>query len=114
MLGRPTANSIAINALSDTNAAAYFEYGTAKGVYTQQTVVTNLVASQPFEVVLSGLQPDTRYYYRLRLKYAGESSFEADAEHSFIRNGHRAPPSPSAFRAILTRTGWQDVRLPTL
>ncbi len=93
VLGRPTANSIAINALSDTNAAAYFEYGTATGVYTRQTFVTNLIASQPLEVVLTGLQPDTRYYYRLRLQYAGETSFEADVEHTF----HTQRPPGSTF-----------------
>ena len=93
VLGRPTADSIAINALSDTNAAAYFEYGTATGAYSQQTGITNLLAGLPVEVVLSGLEPGTRYFYRLRLKYAGESSFEADAEHTF----HTQRPPGATF-----------------
>jgi hypothetical protein len=84
VLGRPTANSIAINALSDTNLVAYFEYGTQPGVYPSQSTVTNLAAGQPQEVVLDSLQANTRFYYRLRFHAMGETTFLAGAEHTFM------------------------------
>jgi len=93
VLGRPTATSIAINAVSDANAAAYVEYGLATGVYSHQTGITNLSAGQPVEVVLTGLQPNARYFYRLRFEYAGATTFEADVEHTF----HTQRPPGSTF-----------------
>jgi len=63
------------------------------GVYSNQTGITNLSAGQPVEVVLTGLQPNTRYYYRLRFEYAGYTTFETDVEHTF----HTQRPPGSTF-----------------
>jgi Calcineurin-like phosphoesterase len=93
VLGRPTAHTIVVNALSASNAVAYIEFGLAPGVYSWQTGATNLAAGQPQEITLNGLQPDTRYYYRLRFESDGDTSYEADAEHSF----HTPRPPGSTF-----------------
>ena len=95
VLGRPTDNSIVINALAGTNLTAYFEYGTQAGLYTAVTSATHLTAGQPVEVVLSPLQPNTRYYYRLRYQAAGAVTFLAGAEHTFMTQ--RAPGSTFTF-----------------
>jgi Calcineurin-like phosphoesterase len=95
ILGRPTADSIAINALATTNLTAYFEYGTQSNVYTGQTPVTNLFAGQPLEVVLSSLSANTRYYYRLRFQLPGGTTFLADTEHTFMTQ--RPPGSTFTF-----------------
>ena len=95
ILGRPTDRSIVINALANSNCAAYFEYGTQSGIYSGQTVVTNLVAGQPAEIAIGSLQANTRYYYRLRYQAAGEAGFSADTEHTFMTQ--RAPGSTFTF-----------------
>ena len=95
ILGRPTADSIAINALATTNLTAYFEYGTQSNVYTGHTPVTNLFAGQPLEVVLSSLSANTRYYYRLRFQLPGGTTFLADTEHTFMTQ--RPPGSTFTF-----------------
>ncbi|MBN2432375.1 MAG: hypothetical protein JXQ27_12945 [Acidobacteria bacterium] len=49
------------------NAIGYFEYGTATGVYSQQTAAVSLgadIADVPYQVDISGLQPSTPYVYR--------------------------------------------------
>src|SRR5512141_2253837 len=72
VLGRPTASTMTVNVLSEANVLAYIEYGTQSTVYASQTGVTNLPANQPVEIDLTGLSADTRYYYRLNYKLAGD------------------------------------------
>ena len=93
VLGRPTANSITVNALAETNLAAYFEYGMQSGVYSIQTAVTNFLAGQPAEVAFGSLQANTRYHYRLRFSTDGGATYLADTEHSFMTQR----PSGSTF-----------------
>jgi phosphodiesterase/alkaline phosphatase D-like protein len=69
-LGNPTDTSIAINVVPDANATIYYEYGTTSGVYTNQTAPVAALANEPSEVVLTGLQPNTRYFYRMRYEAA--------------------------------------------
>ena len=83
VLGRPTATSVTVNALADTDLTAYFEYGTQTGVYDHHTAITNLPAGQPTETVFGPLQGNTRYYYRLRFTSAGSLNYLADAEYNF-------------------------------
>jgi hypothetical protein len=56
----------------------YYEYGTSPGVYTVQTAPQAAAAGEPLETLIGGLQPDTRYYYRLRYGDA------AGMDHSFM------------------------------
>jgi PKD repeat protein/phosphodiesterase/alkaline phosphatase D-like protein len=95
VLGRPTTSSVTVNALADTNLIAYIDYGTQSTVYSSQTSVTNLTAVQPAEVDLTGLQPDTRYYYRLNYKLAGDPSYQTTPEYTF--HTQRAPGSTFTF-----------------
>jgi hypothetical protein len=85
ILGRPTANSIVINALANSQS----------GLYTGQTPVTNLMAGQPLEVTIGSLQANTRYYYRMRFQSPGGATFLADTEHTFITQ--RPPGSTFTF-----------------
>ena len=89
MPGRPTNNSLTLNVIPDNAIELYGEYGTAPGVYTMRTTAQALAANTPREIVLEGLQPDTRYYYRLR---AGDT---ATAERTFVTQ--RAPGSSFVF-----------------
>ncbi len=95
LLGRPTASGITVNALADTNLTMYISYGTASGTYTGQTSVTNLVANQPLEMTLTGLQSNTRYFYRLNYQLSGESAYHQSPECAFYTQ--RAPGSTFTF-----------------
>ncbi|MEI6562874.1 MAG: metallophosphoesterase [bacterium] len=95
LLGRPTDNSITINILADSDLAAYIDYGNLSGAYACQTALTNLIANAPTEVEITGLQADTRYYYRLSYKQASESSYHVDQEHTF--HTQRGPGSTFTF-----------------
>ena len=70
LLGRPTDHSVTINVVTDTAIDAYFEYGTQSGgPYTQTSPASgaagpaSTAANVPLVVVLSGLSPNTQYFY---------------------------------------------------
>jgi hypothetical protein len=90
LLGRPTDHSVTVNAIAGQAVEAYFEYGTAAGAYGSQTSPTAF-PSGVIEVVIDGLAPNTRYYYRKRHRPSGSpDDFIAGAEHSFHTQRSRA------------------------
>ena len=100
VLGRPTDRSITVNVLFTANQdSVYLEYGESSGALMQQTAPKqNIRANEPFEDVISGLEPNRRYYYRVRYRVAGQTSFGASAEHSF--HTQRAQGSTFTFTLI--------------
>lgn len=87
--GRPTATSVTLNVVPAVALELFYEYGVASGNYTAQTTLQRAAAATPLETLLTGLQPDTRYYYRLRYGDA------AGPEQSFVTA--RAPGSTFTF-----------------
>ncbi len=83
ILGRPTDNSITVSVLFDQATDLYIEYGAVSGVYTSSTTQITNVAGTPDEIDLTGLNADTKYYYRTRYRASGGGTFLAGTEHSF-------------------------------
>jgi hypothetical protein len=84
VLGRPTNNSVSVNAIISQGGQAYFEYGTASGTYTSgQTATLPVTAGQPVKTVISGLAPNKQYYYRLRFQPTGLTEWASGEEFSF-------------------------------
>ena len=79
--------------MADAALDIYFEYGTSSGSYTHQTDQVASVADVPVEVVIDGLAPNTRYYYRMAYRETGETEWIFRDEHSF----HTQRPPGSAF-----------------
>lgn len=84
MLGRITNNSVTVNVAFDRDMQVYVEYGTVPGAYPSKTQVQLAPANKPLEIVLSGLQANTRHYYRVQYAPSGSSSFTARPERSFF------------------------------
>ena len=89
ILGRPTNTSVTANIVPAAAMTVYYEYGTSSGSYSSQTQPQNASAGVPLEMLISGLQPNTRYYYRLHY------DDEIEAEHSFVTQ--RTPGSTFTF-----------------
>ncbi|MEI7643973.1 MAG: hypothetical protein WCJ55_06805, partial [Chloroflexales bacterium] len=89
ILGRPTDRSITLNVVPASALEIAYEYGTAPGTYTARTAPQTATASTPLETLIDGLQPNTRYYYRIRY---GDV---AGPEGSFVTQ--RAPGSAFTF-----------------
>ena len=82
ILGRPTDTSITASVLLDKSTEWYAEYGTSPGVYAFTSKSVQGEAGIPFELDLTGLQPNTRYYYRIQYKGNG-SSYSVTPEYNF-------------------------------
>lgn len=95
LLGRPTDVSITVSVLFDQNAEFYLEYGTAPGIYNQSTFNTVAMNRIPEEVELTGLNPNTRYYYRMLYKFSGATVYTSTPEYSF--HTQRPPGEPFTF-----------------
>jgi hypothetical protein len=89
ILGRPTDTSVTVNVVPAVTMEIYYEYGTTPGAYTNSTTLQTAAAGAPLETLIDGLQPNMRYYYRIR--YGGQ----AGQEHTF--HTQRAPGSTFTF-----------------
>ena len=93
ILGRPTTNSIAVHALSEQGTAVYVEYGDRPAGYTSQSAIIEANGDNVAEVALTGLQPDSRYYYRVNYRSAADENYRAGEEYTF----HTQRPTGSSF-----------------
>jgi len=111
-LGMPTQNSIVLNLVASADQYAYVEYGTAPGQYTAATPAALFTTDpakpefyNPIEITLTGLQSDTRYYYRFRHRGTTELAYSARGERSF----RTARPRGSSFVFTITADPHLDV-----
>ena len=95
MLGRPSDHSVTIKAIASAAVEAYFDYGTSSGGYTMSSTPTTY-ANGTVEAIIGGLSTDTRYYYRMRYRAAGDTSaFLNGNEYTF--NTQRAKTAGFTF-----------------
>lgn len=83
VLGKPTNNSISIKCFFDTTVEIRAEYGTISGTYTNQTSWLTYNSTQAAEVVVSGLNANTKYFYRIHYRLPGAFAFTTRPEYSF-------------------------------
>ena len=93
VLGCPTDKSIVASILSAENIDGYIEYGTSSGKYTNKTEAVSMSAGKPASIVLSKLQPNTQYFYRLNCKKKQGDSSSVQPEYSF----HTVDPRAVVF-----------------
>ena len=111
-LGMPTSSSVTLNMIFTANQEMFVEYGTLPGKYTVATapLVYNIDNTKPefanpAEVTITGLQPDTEYYYRVRHRNIGAAFFNARGERAF----HTARPRGTTFSFTVTADPHIDV-----
>ncbi len=84
VLGVPTQDSIQANVfVPDQSGQVWLIYGSTSGNYSGQTRPQAIQAGQPVQVGLTGLSPNTRYYYRLCFQEASSGVAGAGEEYSF-------------------------------
>jgi len=83
LLGRPTDHSVTVNVVPQITLEIFYQYGIEPGAYTAHTDMTRYKAGTPAEVVIDGLKPDTRYFYRICYRSPGETGYKTCGEHSF-------------------------------
>ncbi len=108
----PKSDGVTVNAIFSVNQNAFIEYGTQPGKYTYATTPTLFSIDNtkpeflnPVRIAITGLQPDTEYYYRLRHKNTGDAFYSARGERSF----HTARPRGTTFKFTITADPHLDV-----
>ncbi len=83
IVGRPTNNSITVQAFFDASVEVCIQYGIVSGNYPNQTAWQVFAANEPAEIIVSNLQADTKYFYRMCYRQPSSSSFITRTEHNF-------------------------------
>ena len=95
VLGRPTDHTSTLNVLSPRAIDAFSEYGTTAGKHSAKTAATAIGAGQPTELTIENLAANTRYFYRVQQRPAGQGDFTPGIEQSFMTQ--RAAGSTFSF-----------------
>ncbi len=82
LLGRPTNNSITIQLFFNIKIEARVEYGTVSGIYPNQTTWQTFNDSIA-EIIVTGLQADTKYFYRVNYRTPGTIPINYRPQYSF-------------------------------
>ena len=102
LLGKPTNNSITVNIVPDVTIEYHYQYGTSLGGPYTDTSNFTATGGQPHEVDISGLDPNTQYYYRMQYHIPGDGepveNWVLRDEHSFWTQ--RAPGSTFTFTIV--------------
>ena len=94
VLGSPEDTSIKLSIMTpDQNGSVSVQYGTASGVYSGHTASSNISASVPLTIKLTGLTANTQYYYRVVFQSSGGGASTNTSEYRF----HTARPTGSTF-----------------
>lgn len=83
ILGRPTDTSITASVMFDNSMQYHLEYGVQSGTYTNSSATFISTANIPDEIDLRNLLPNQRYYYRMKYRLVGATSYTASPEYSF-------------------------------
>ncbi|MEC4048267.1 T9SS type A sorting domain-containing protein [Flavobacterium sp. SUN046] len=97
ILGKPTNNSITIKLFFSNPAEVSVQYGTSSGNYTSQTSWYSFLANEAAEITLSGLNADTKYYYKIIYRNPGDTNYTQRAEHTF----HTQRAAGSAYTFVV-------------
>ena len=104
ILSRPEKHSITVSVLAYEDMEGFAACGTESGAYTQQTPVQQFKKGAPVELVMDGLQANTRYYYRFHSRASGAERFTNSPEDTF----HTARPPGGSFTFTLTADSHLD------
>jgi hypothetical protein len=97
LLGRPTDHSITLQTFFDSPVEDCVQYGLNSGIYSNQTSWQTFANTEPAEIVMDGLQADTKYFYRLCYRQPGSSGFSSRPEYYF----HTQRKKGSAFTFVI-------------
>ncbi len=82
-LGKPTQKSVSVKVFFSADVEISAQYGTSPGKYTAQTNWQLVKSSEPGEILMDNLSPNTAYYYRLQYRVPASSSITYRPEFTF-------------------------------
>jgi len=107
LLVRPTDTSVTAHVVVDAAREIYLQYGTTSGGYSDETGIFMTTANEPLNAVIDGLDPNTKYYYRIGHRAVGGSTWTYRDEHTF----HTQRPPGSTFTFAITSDSHVNILL---
>ncbi len=98
ILGRPTGNSVTVSVLCYLDTQGYVGFGTQPGVLSSLASSRLFKGGEPAEILLSGLKPNTQYFYQ----------FRSAVTNSPVFSFHTARPPGSSFTFTITADSHLD------
>ena len=98
ILCRPKPNSTHVNVIPHANTDAFVEWGTDGVGFPNTTTTVYIPAGAVYEFAMSGLLPDSEYFYRLNVRPAGGGAFQPGPVRSFLT----LPASGQTARVCVT------------
>jgi hypothetical protein len=95
VLARPTGQSIVVGLLAYQDLRGYISYGTNPEQLSKSTGMSAWKTNEQHEVMLVGLKPNARYYFRFCYQSASEGQLRHSTTQSFTTA--RAPGSAFSF-----------------
>ena len=95
IIGSPTNNSVTASIILEKNSEGYIEYSTERSNYKNKTSIFKTTNSEPLEINISGLKPNSEYYYRLNYRKVGESKYSVTPESWF--STQKSPSTSFSF-----------------
>ena len=94
VLGRPGADRVTASVLAWREMEAVINYGERTDALNQKTALIKLMPGEPQHILLSGLKPNTPYFYQLAYRMGG-----GPAEHDTVRSftTQRSPSTAFTF-----------------
>ncbi len=83
LLSRPTDKSITVQMFFDDAVEMSIDYGTSSGNYPSKVPFALFAKDAPAQLEISGLQPNTKYYYRVAYRSPGSTNVNLRPEFSF-------------------------------
>ena len=103
---RPEKNSVALSVLAYGDLEGYVAYGLQAGKLAMQTPLQQFKKGEPVEVLISGLNENSAYYYQFRSRPSGVKDFANSPEYTI----HTARPPGACFTFTLTADAHLDER----
>lgn len=95
LIGKPTQTTISLTMFFTDSAEVRVEYGTQSGIYTSRTNWITFADSVETDITLTGLQANTKYYYRVNHRYPGSITTSLRPEYTF--HTQKSPGSSFTF-----------------
>ncbi|MEZ5063677.1 MAG: metallophosphoesterase [bacterium] len=113
LLCRPTPNSIELNVIPHRVTLMFAEYGTDSTSLTQQTPLAVCDPTQPAQLLLDGLQPDTHYYYRIAFRPLSQTQYTYGDIHRFVSLPEPGTPARVCVTSDIHVTNMESLGLWT-
>ncbi len=99
LLGRPTDRSVALQLIPNSSVELRVKYGVSADALDGQTALIKVDAGAPANIVIDGLQPDTKYFYQVEYRADKGAPSISRPVYSFQTQRRRGSPFTFVIQA---------------